>query len=218
MPTEERQLFKQKLRSGVHVGADYTKAAVKTPVLDPLSRERVGDRDVYPEVTVRRGETYYSDVDLAAADPARWEAAGERRERSRVTVPVQIAAPQGQVSDGFQQSFANPSPDAGSASGVADDGSRLTGPRGENLTVGQALGKEAGYTGPDPKAGKAKAGAKVGDKAGGEDDDADQLEQLTKAELQEEAERRGVKVSAHMSKAEMVEAVKAGPQDDDEGD
>lgn len=144
----EVQLYKCKLKAGVHVGRDLTKEPVK---------------GVYPEVEVKRGGVYYSDTDLAEKDPNRWEAVGEKRERSRVAV-----------------------------------------------TVGASLGEENGFTGDAPAPPPAKGDRKKGD------EETMELEQLTKSELLEEAGRRNVKADERMTKAQIIDAMKAGPQDDGE--
>ena len=91
----ERQLFKTVLKAGVHVGPDFTKEPDRVPLRNvltgeplrhPVSKEPLM-KDVYPEVTVKRGDVYYSERDLASEDPNRWDAS-EKRARTRVAVPV----------------------------------------------------------------------------------------------------------------------------------
>lgn len=45
-------------------------------------------------------------------------------------------------------------------------------------------------------------------------DDSDGLDKMTKAELQEEAEKRGVEISSGSTKAEIIEALRAGDNED----
>lgn len=200
-PQQPRSEFRLRLKSGQHVSTDRSK-----PVLDddgkPTGR--------YERVTVNEGGEITARSNLAEKEPQRYELIGgtEASQADRIadlerqlaearaqgagygTTPGDVTAymaehapavaPGGQVSTGYQKS---------------------TGTRSAAM-----LPDEAAEHGGLPAGIKEDANAGGGSAGGDESDDG--LDDMTKAELRETADREGVHVPANASKDEHVRAIR----------
>ncbi len=189
--------FKHKLLAGLEVRPDFEAGE------DPETGK-------VPTKTFKKGDVFYADEDLTLLEPNRYGVAGAPRSREKVAVPSPgatrppgpgTAAPNGQVTDGIQQTSGTADGTA-RVSGLAAETAPAVTKDGVKTTVGELTGATAAKAAGTKKPAKDKVGEVT-------EDSREDYEAMTKADLLELAAERGVKVGSHDNKDAIIDALMA---------